>query len=568
MHISQSAELIGPPLPAHLEPNVIARFNDFHEAKRLQKSLRALDQDVEVRKRLQQTTLKTLTVGDFSNRELAEQNVAQLKKQGIKDAWAVRLASGRYGVHAGAMEDEIFFWSRYELLRRLGYKEIDTALTPHNTPYYVVLQHPPRVDPVAIREQQKLIPHGGEVIGRLISWRGNSNISSINQIHVAAFKRFNEFFTPGWTAAIGARLDTFQHTGDYTGQTTEYDYLPSYLAYEEQGHRLVAGTQYIGWSHGPWDALGDRLSVKDMRFYLLDKKTEQRRLATPALRWEYKQNDYIIDASFVPVLRPATLPSLGQVWHPLDQQQGLIRGLKTPNTLGAVVKESKIQSIAQTYGGFGFQARRKYEKLYQAFTLQYSRQSEPYFRLSDAVRQNIAAGQSVTTALTNANGFGLQAEHPASLVASIEEGSEDWQFEFAFVRDVPITDTNFKMYTTLGIEGQGRYRYRATGYRTVYFFGFYARQLGTEKAILDRRTILRARGEVEHISRSRHWRFHGLTSIGLDTAEAYALLRFEYIGNQLLDIGISAHLFTGVLTSEYGFHRRDSALSIDWQANF
>ena len=275
-------------------------------------------------------------------------------------------------------------------------------------------------------------------------YRSQSTADSSNYGHLSLSADWNP--NPAWEMRLGARIDWYGQTGDLDFNEVKLDYTDSFLRYRGENYRLTAGTQKVIW--GRIDELPptDRISRADISRGVLDSLTERRR-AMPVVRFEGFQENYKLDAIWLPDFRKAALPEQDSVWYPINQNNGTILGLESTPLLSTFVQLGSISDSAPDGdGGFGLRLSNTGQQLDYAVTVQRARQSTPYFEFNPAVREAFLAGADPASAIASSSDATFQAQYPRTWVAGGDFGFEamsaTWRFEAAWISDTPVTRSN------------------------------------------------------------------------------------------------------------------------------
>jgi len=556
------------PAPLQDDDVVVARFPDIYEAKAMVRSLRGMGQKAEIRHQTKSINLKTISITGYKSLNAAEKTVARLKKHGI-DAYPNRISNHDYVVHAGAIHDEVFFWGRYERLKSLGYNKLSTGVKPYDTDYYAIVQtrSVPEFDYDEYRANRpRKTPSHGELLGRLNEDYKNFSLSSSNRL--SALLHGDWRLNPRWELALGMRIDAMEESAASSYQHTSYDPLANYIAYHKGKQSFSAGWQTLNWSQSGRESWSNALNPKDLSYYITESDVRHRHRSVAALRWETEFAHYHLDTVWLPLLRAATLPDKSSLWYPVNQSAGKIRGVKSTTTYAQLIEQGVFNTEeSRQSGSLGVQLMQKKGSRYQAFTLQYARLSDPYFKLNDTVRQRLAGGQSVSAAITGISDT-FTIIHPQSWIFSVEEGTPQWQFEVSLLDGLPLTGADYQSIQAPAMEAFVNTVYRPHRMPVEHHFALHGRAIGTDRAILQRKYMARYEGKFLWRSESHKWVLSFDYQLGLDKIEAYANPRLSYHGNQFLEVALAAHAFLGQAGTEYGYHNGQAVAALEWNARF
>ncbi len=547
------------------EGKVIIRFTDLKEAQEIFAGLLANEQKVVMRQQDIIVQLKTLSLGLYLKRKVANAVIKQLQKAGI-DAYLRKTESGPgFWVHAGAMYEDVYYWHRHDELARLGFSDIRTSQKPHRITEYLIVALPLTLSDQLVRSKRLF---NGYLKGEFSGWGQENGLNTASYFtatlgHLSALSERTNL-------SYGLRMDTFEQSGELDVQQTRFDYTPTFVQHIQDTNRWTAGTQLVSWGTGKHDSLSDRLSVKDLTRYRLDENILARRRSSLNLRWELIVANYQADLLWMPLFRPAVLPDEASIWHPLSRSDGRIMDIETPESLKYLVKNGTREQEKKKlqHGGLGIKFSRELTYAYHAFTFQYARRSSPYYRVNQQIIDALSAGSDAPTALVGTSGSTLIPMHPGSWVLSFEEGTRYWMFETAFVSDAPITKVDYSYATAIALEWLIQANFQTSLARTDLTIQFSGRQLGSNEALLDRKTRLRVSGELVSRSMSNRWKYGVNYIVGLDKYEFFLNPYVGFNGNRYISFALKGYVFAGEENSEFGYFRNRSLVTLSWSAFF
>ena len=356
-----------------------------------------------------------------------------------------------------------------------------------------------------------------------------------------------------WEFKASARLDGYIESGEEDWKELQADYDETYLRYKGDNAILTVGAQKILWGHIDDFPPGDRLSTQDLRRFVIDD-LEDRRLASPAIRYEHFFGDNKIDLMILPAFREAELPDKDSIWHPVNRHSGEILGLETTPALENIIRNTPIKTDEpDSEGGAGARFSSIGSGFDYGLSVQYGRQSIPYFSY------NTASGV-------------IETRYPRTWIVSGDFGVEalggTFKLEAAWLSDTPVTRITGAFNTVESVnwgaaweifpgDGDGRINLQITGIKL----------LNTPK-VFDRTEIYAFNGAYEMPFADNQWRFKARFFAGLDEKDVYFNPELAYIGWDAQEIYLEAHLFDGDNGTVGGFHEDHATLSVGWRAEF
>ncbi len=358
----------------------------------------------------------------------------------------------------------------------------------------------------------------------------------------------------GWEYALGARLDDYGQNGGQNYNDATLDYTENYLRWRDADTRVTLGTQNVLWGRVDEAPPVDRLSRADLSRFVLDKLPERRR-AIPAIRLERFFDDYKLDAVWLPNFTPAVLPDSHSVWHPVDRINGRVLGMT--GIPAVLIQNASLSEDKGDGGGGGIRLTRAGDgKVDYGFSLQYARQSLPYYRLATLVPTPE-----------------LVAVHPYSWVVGGEletqKAGATWRLEAAWSSDIPVTTAAASQYRTepgvdlvMGAEffpgdGDTRLTVQLAGHKTF-----------TVEPVLDRTEFYAVNGEIEHPFAHGRWRANLRFFAGLNARDFYFNPKLTYLGIDQHELYLTVHEFSGEEGTMGGFHNKHDLVAIGWKARF
>ena len=368
---------------------------------------------------------------------------------------------------------------------------------------------------------------------------------------------------------LGARIDGQYETG---GQRTlkhlEVEYDESWLRYRADDWRFTVGTQKIIWGRSDEIAPTDRLSTQDFTRLLLDSRADRRR-ANPALRLEWFGDNWNADLVWLPIFREGELPERDSLWYPVDSDPGRILGLPDAPVLSDLAGNAQFNEGASGDGGGGIRLNRFGRGIDYAFSVQRVRNSQPYFRLDESLRQALLSG---TGPLPGGPPLTFDAVHPRSWVLGADAGLavKAWtlRMEAAWSSDMPVTRENLALDTVsawhwlLGAEtfpGDGDLRL------TVQLAGM---QMQDASDILDQSSTLTVLGEITTPFASNRWRAGMRYWVGIEQDETYLNPELVWTALEPHEFYLGAHLFDGKSRTIGGFYEARDMIVFGWRGRF
>lgn len=375
----------------------------------------------------------------------------------------------------------------------------------------------------------------------------------------------------GFEIRLGARIDgQYETGGSNTLEHLEVEYDESWLRYRADDWRLTVGAQKIIWGRSDEIAPTDRLSTQDFTRLLLDQRADRRR-ANPAVRLEWFGDGWNADLVWLPVFREGELPQRDSLWYPVDADPGSILGLPDAPQLSALVGNATFNEGASGDGGGGIRVNRFGRGVDYAFSLQRVRNSQPYFRLDESLRQALLGGVGPAPG-TAAPPLAFDAVYPRSWVVGGDAGFavNAWTFrvEAAWSSDMPVTRENLAFDTVsashwlVGAEtfpGDGDLRL------TVQLAGM---QMHGASGILDQDSTLTLLGEITTPFAANRWRATMRYWIGIEQNETYLNPELVWTAMEPHEFYLGMHLFDGKSRTIGGFYEARDMIVFGWRGRF
>jgi len=361
-----------------------------------------------------------------------------------------------------------------------------------------------------------------------------------------------------WSVRMAVRADAYQgwrseSVDDDNWKLSQLDYGETYLRYTGASQTITLGAQQIIWGAIDEFPPTDRLSTQDLRRFVLDD-LEQRRLASPAIRYQKFFKDSQLDIVVYPDFREAELPDKESSWFPVNTISGEVLGLETNAQIEFLVRNTPlVDDPPDSDGGFGVRYSGLGDSVDYAFSVQKGRQSVPYFSYNP---------------LTNA----IESRYPRTSIVGADFSMEGLggtiKFEFAWLSDTPIT-TRSGLYDTVeslnwGValesfpgDGDARLNLQLTG-----------NQLLNTPPVFERDQQLAINGSYETPFSDDNWRSNIRFNVGLDAKDIYLNPELAYIGWDGQEAYLEWHYFDGDKGTAGGFYQDNSVMAIGWRANY
>ncbi len=371
-----------------------------------------------------------------------------------------------------------------------------------------------------------------------------------NYLHIAFSARWDS--GTAWEARLAGRIDGYYQSGRQSPDRTQLDYGESFVRYRGERIRFTLGTQKIIW--GRIDELPptDRMSVVDLSRFNLDDHPDRRR-ATPAIRLEYFPGAGKLDMVWLPEFRAAELPGRKSIWSTVDRQRGALLGIAPTPAMSALIKGSRFTED-EPHGDAGGGVRYSHSEsgFDYALTAQRVRQSTPYYEL-------VRLGR-------------FEARYPRTWVIGGDAGFEAlnaaWNFEAAWLSDIPVTRTDIRYTTVEGISWAAGVEFYPGDGDTRVNLQLIGTNLIDAPAVLDRTEIYIFNGAVDIPFAHERWRLNTRFFIGLDKKDLYINPELAYIGWEPYELYLATHYFAGSAGTLGGYYQDNTLLTLGWRADF
>ncbi|HHQ40910.1 MAG TPA: hypothetical protein ENK20_01290, partial [Chromatiales bacterium] len=327
-----------------------------------------------------------------------------------------------------------------------------------------------------------------------------------------------------WEAKLAVRADGYRQWGGTGMAEGAADYDEAWVRWRRGGLRLTAGAQRVVWGRVDEIPPLDRLSVPDLRRFVLDELAD-RRLTVAALRAEWFAAPWKLDALLVPRFRPAELPDRDSVWHPVDRRAGRLLGVKDAPALAALVRGGSFGEDDDGAGGGGLRLTRTGRGVDFGLAVIRARRVLPYYELDAAARAVLLGGGTVAAALAAAKGDTFTARHPWQTVAgfdlAVARGTTTWRLEAAWSSDEPVTRTDLSMDTVRAVDwvaGVELYPGGGDARVNLQLSGHHLLDAGR---VLDRTRVLALGGSLEDTLAHGRWRLRLRFSTDLERRDYY-----------------------------------------------
>ncbi len=517
----------------------------------------------------------------------------------VRDRW-----ERGYMVVAGAYRDAARARRALRRLRALGFRNVRIVPTRVRRTLYAVLARPPvpevaEAQPPAEAPPPEAVPPdvlvfagaeplpavaaqpeaGGEAGGADLSlWleaggfaEGAAPADAWGYVRLRAGYHWQP---PGpWEAKLAVRADGYRQWGGMAEMTDgSADYDEAWVRWRRGRLRLTAGAQRVVWGRVDEIPPLDRLSVPDLRRFVLDELPD-RRLTVPALRAEWFAAPWKLDALLVPRFRPAELPDPDSVWHPVDRRVGRLLGVRDHPLLAALVRGGSFGEDDDGAGGGGLRLTRTGRGMDLGLTLIRARRALPYYELDAAARAVLLGGGTVAAALAAAKGDTFTARHPWQTVAGFDlalaRGTTTWRFEMAWSSDEPVTRTDLSMDTVRAVDWVAGVELYPGGGDIRVNLQLSGHHLLDAGRVLDRTRVLALGGALEDTLAHGRWRLRLRFSADLERRDLYLNPEAAFLGWEPHEIYMAAHVFEGEgAETAGGFMDRNDLITLGMRARF
>lgn len=357
----------------------------------------------------------------------------------------------------------------------------------------------------------------------------------------------------GWELRAGAQLSADAQSGG-TSDLDRSSARPgeTYLRYRSGDVRLTVGWQSVIWGRVDEVAVIDRVSRTDARRFLLDSLA-QRRLPSPAFRWEQSMGDYKLDAVALLGFEGAALPPLQSVWSLIDRTDGRIIGIAPDPALAPLFRAGTVRRDDTGSGGGGLRLTRDGD-ISWGLTVARTRQSLPGF-VADA-----ATGT-------------LDMVHPfvdfAGVDAEWAQGGFTWRTELGISRGQPLNAaTDGRLMEAKAIEWVGGVEFYPGDRDTRVTLQIVARKLNVDEQALQLTRYAALNGEVETSLAQGRWKAALRFNTGLNVHDSYLSPSLTYRGFEPHEIYVRWHRFGGAARTLGGFHDDHDMIAVGLRTRF
>ncbi len=398
----------------------------------------------------------------------------------------------------------------------------------------------------------------------------DSSLGSFNYLHSELGVQWDP--NPAWTVRLGARVDGYLQMGDRSVDTLRLDLENSFIRFRDTHIRLTVGAQRVIWGRVDGFPPADRMSVRDLRRFILDDLPD-RRLVVPALRAEGFFGAYKVELLGVPVFRPAELPNRESIWSPVNPEKGQFIGLEPNPILARLIRQGSFEEKASGAGGIGVRIRRTGQKSDLGLTVQRSRRSNPYYELNpkvlDRLLEGIDLGQAVKGEKTT-----FRILHPWAWMVgadiAIPAGGITWRLEGAWLSDIPRTTVapELAVKTDPGLNWVIEAELHPGDANTRVIFQLGGQHLLPDQPVLDRENIYNLSGSIESRLAHDRWRAELRYLVGLSDHNIYINPKMTYLGWEPHTFYLGAHLFDGAEDTPGGFHAEHDFFMLGWRVRY
>ena len=356
-----------------------------------------------------------------------------------------------------------------------------------------------------------------------------------------------------WDVQLQVRGDGYYQRGDRDADRTELDYGESWLRYNGDNSRLTLGTQTVLWGRIDEFSPIDRLSTQDFSRLVLDD-LEDRRRASPAVRFEYYAGNGKLDVLLLPSFRAAELPEEESVWFPIDQERGLILGLESTPGSAEIIRNARIDlDEPDTEGGAGIRYSATTSALDYGLSVQRGRQSVPYF-VYDAASNTLRDSYPRTWILGGDLAF--------------EAGDGILRLEAAWLSDTPVTRTDGRVEEVESLSWGIAYELFPGDADARINLQLLGTRLLDAPRVLDRTEIYTLGGSWDTPFANETWRFKLRFQVGLDERDVYLNPELTWTGWSGQELYLEAHYFDGTEITPGGFYEDQSLVALGWRIHF
>ncbi len=581
-------------------PRVFAsrRRAEAHAAKLVEEGWR----DVRVEPRRERVTLHAVILRVYQRWADAQRAARRARGLGlparvVRDRW-----ERGYMVVAGAYRDAARARRALRRLRGLGFRNVRIVPTRVRRTLYAVLARPPVPEvaeapppaeapapeavppdvlvfagaeplPAAAAGGEEAAAGGPEGLLWLEAGGFTDGSASADSWGYARLRAGYHWQPAGpWEAKLAVRADGYRQWGGADMSEGAADYDEAWVRWRRGALRLTAGAQRVVWGRVDEIPPLDRLSVPDLRRFVLDELAD-RRLTVAALRAEWFAAPWKLDALVVPRFRPAELPDRDSVWHPVDRRAGRLLGVKDDAALAALVRGGSFGEDDDGAGGGGLRLTRTGRGVDLGLALIRARRVLPYYELDAAARAVLLGGGTVAAALAAAKGDTFTARHPWQTVAgfdlAVARGTTTWRLEAAWSSDEPVTRTDLSMGTVRAVDwvaGVELYPGGGDARVNLQLSGHHLLDAGS---VLDRTRVLALGGSLEDTLAHGRWRLRLRFSTDLERRDYYLNPEVAFLGWEPHELYLAAHVFEGDGSETAGgFMDRNDLVTVGLRARF
>jgi len=565
---------------------IISKFKQKKEAEKLLDTLLDSRQPVKIITKKIPMRLKSLSLGPYLNKDNAIKTKKKLKANGI-NAFINDQKNGTYRVYAGALGSEKNYWTRFEQLEKLGFKRIHTQFKHiHTNEYYVIrdknslnVKLKPQIivpkitktfaPPPVLQKSPSIFNNqfeSGRFKGELSGWKNADDTNSSNYFSAAVSAKST--YLNKWHIVYGGRFEATEQSSNANYEKYRLHWLPTFIELKQKDNQWLAGAIDARWEKGNDLTLSDHLSSRMLTRYRMDSNVIDKRRPSFGFRWKLTKTQHSLDVILLPLFRPPKMPVFGSIWHPVNQTQPSIIGLKKTDTLKELIQKGNFADETYNTGGLGARMGQRKGSRSRAITILFTRYPEPYYQLDPGVATAISSGTTIDDAISAHSGTTFTPTHPYTGMFSWEEKGKISHFELALFTDTPYTTELLEMKTAISFSWLAGFKYPKMGKNKELVAYFKGSHLNTKETILDRKTKFIIVNKFFHYLPSYHIQFGLESEIDLDQFGIFINPQIHYKQNKYLNLSLSYQLFAGAEQTESGFHQDHSILSLIWQAVF
>ncbi len=371
-------------------------------------------------------------------------------------------------------------------------------------------------------------------------------------------------FNANWNLKASARVDANHQSGqngtDYTD--TELDYEDTFLRYRDASYRITMGAQTIRW--GKVDNLGplDNMATLDLSRGVMLKWGENYR-SSPAVRVEHFLEKGKLDLVYLADFREAELADKKDVWYPIDFRKGRMLGFKYNPAMAGLIKNASIDDDFSGDGGWGMRFSTSLDAYDIGLTVEQVRLSAPYYKMNEAIRQQVLLGNPNIN--PSAYGYTFSEQHPRSWVvggdAEFQWQKVTWRMEAGWFSDLPATTKTLKYETYNGFKWAGSAEFYPGDADTRVNLQLSGQHIDEKEKILDLDNVVILSGEIESLFSNSRWKASGKFSIGLNNKEFILSPEIAYLGAEPFEVYTAFHYQDGSEQTVGGFYKYNNVLT-------